>query len=63
MIANDINVGEAYSVAKAGWITLWAEAIVSSVGASSGTKQSPSHATDDLATNPRGDGIYNLYII
>ena len=54
MIANDINVGEAYSVAKVGWITLWA---------SSGTKQSPSHATDDLATNPSGDGIYNLYVI
>ena len=39
VIANDINLAEAYSVAKAGWITLWAEAIVSSVAASSGTKR------------------------
>ena len=58
VIANDINLAEAYSVAKAGWITLWAEAIVSSVAASSGTKRSLSHATDDLATNPSGNGIY-----
>jgi hypothetical protein len=63
VIANDINLAEAYSVAKAGWITLWAEAIVSSVAASRGTKRSLSHATDDLATNPSGNGIYNLYII
>jgi hypothetical protein len=33
VITNDINLAEAYSVAKAVWITLWAEAIVSSVAA------------------------------
>ncbi|CAB4042740.1 Hypothetical predicted protein, partial [Paramuricea clavata] len=57
VIANDINLAEAYSVAKAGWITLWAEAIVPpAVAASRGTKRSLSHATDDLATNPSGNG-------
>ncbi|CAB3995291.1 Hypothetical predicted protein, partial [Paramuricea clavata] len=58
VIANNINLAEAYSVAKAGWITLWAEAIVPpAVAASRGTKRSLSHATDDLATNPSGNGL------
>ena len=60
VIANDVNLAEAYSLAKDGWITLWAEAILTSASEASpkGSKLCLSGTTDDLsATNLSDNGI------
>ncbi len=48
VIMNDSNLAEAYSMAKDGWVTLWAEATDSPAEShSKGTKRARSDASDD----------------